>query len=189
MIRAAIKTLGNLRWGLVALAFLCQQTSAAVPEYDVKAALLYKVSKFVHWPDGALPATGGTLHVCVIGHDDFGASIDALTGQKVQGQVIAIERLPNSPLAASACQIAFISHSERSRLASVLGALAGAPVLTVSDIEGFAGLGGMVAFATRDGKISFQINPAASARAGIEIGAQLLQLATLVSDSPANISP
>ena len=64
----------------------------------------------------------------------------------------------------------------------MLGALNGVPALTISDIDGFAAQGGMIGFATRDGKLSFQVNPAASGRAGLEIGAQLLQLATLVEE-------
>jgi hypothetical protein len=167
---------------LLALACASHASWGAVSEYDVKAALIYKISKFIRWPESAFAGSGGALRVCVVGRDDFGASIDSLNGQKVQGQLVQVERLPRPEQPMNACHIVFVGASERARLPSLLAALSAAPVLTISDIDGFAVQGGMVGFATHDGKLSFQINPAASARSGLEIGAQLLQLATLVGE-------
>ena len=176
------------RWllaGLIALA-VCSPALPAVPEYDLKAALLYKFTKFILWPNSAFSGPHGTLHLCVIGHDDFGGSIESLNGQKVQGQAIEIERLPEikrSPAGTlTHCQIAFIGRSERERLPVIIEALSATPALTVSDIDGFAGAGGMIGFVNVDSKIGFEINPAASRRAGIEIGAQLLQLSTVINE-------
>jgi hypothetical protein len=189
VIRTATTALRHLRWCFVLFALLSHPAWSAVPEYDVKAVLLFKISKFVRWPEAAFATSGGTLRVCIVGRDDFGESIDNLKGLKVQGQVVDIERLPLPEQSPSGCHVVFISRSERGRLPSLLNALAGTSVLTVSDIEGFAVQGGMVGFATSDGKISFQINPAASARAGLEIGAQLLQLAMLVNEQRAEVRP
>jgi len=162
---------------------------AAVPEYDVKAALIYKIGKFVRWPDRALNSQSGVLKLCIVGRDDFGSSIDSLNGKKLQGQVIVVERLKNSEDPGTACQIAFISRSERGRLPAILSGLTHTPVLTVSDIEGFAANGGMIGLSTVNSKISFEINPAASRRAELEISAQLLQLATLIGDAHAETKP
>ena len=167
---------------------LPRSAGAAVPEYEVKAALLYKIGKFVHWPEHALSAAG-VIKVCVVGHDDFGASIDALQGQKLQGQVITIDRLTAAQLAGSDCQIAFISRSEKAGLATLLNTVGHLPILTVSDADHFATLGGIVGLEIIDSKVQFQINPAASKRAGLEIGAQLLQLATLVADDTQPVKP
>ena len=180
MNRAALKPLllSLAVWGCVASSL----ASGAVPEYDVKAALIYKIGKFVHWPDGAFGKTGGdALHLCLLGHDDFGASIDALQGLRIEGHGIVIERRHDASAAAS-CQILFISRSERAHLGEILAAVGTAPALTVSDIEGFALEGGMVNLVVTAGKVGFQINPTAASHAGLEIGAQLLQLATLVGD-------
>jgi hypothetical protein len=161
---------------------------AGVSEYEVKAALIYKIAKFVRWPDGALASPAGTLRLCLIGSDDFAGSIDALAGQRLQGLLISVERLaPDQP--ASGCQIVFISRSEGDVLEPLIDELSHAPVLTVSDIDGFAARGGIVGFAMVDSKVSFQINPAASRRAGLEIGAQLLQFATLVTDARSREKP
>ena len=104
-------------------------------------------------------------------------------GQKLQGQVVSVERLASPPPGPANCQIVFVSRSEGANLAAVLAALASVPALTISDIDGFAAAGGMIELATTDSKIRFQINSPASRRAGLEIGAQLLQLATLVGET------
>lgn len=163
-----------------ALFGLVRTAAGAVPEYELKAVLIYKVAKFVRWPEGTFAAAGSGVHVCILGRDDFGASIDALGGQKLQGQVVSVERLTSLPQRPVNCQIVFVSRSESANLAAVLASLASEPALTISDIEGFANEGGMIELATTDSKIRFQINSTASRRAGLEIGAQLLQLATLV---------
>jgi hypothetical protein len=75
------------------------------------------------------------------------------------------------------CQIIFINRSERERLAELLAAVARTPVLTVSDMQGFVAQGGMIGFTAVNGTTGFEINRAASSRAGLTIGAQLLQIA------------
>ena len=183
----------HARWGLapllaaLALFGWVREAAAAVPEYELKAVLIYKVAKFVRWPEGTFVAGSPGMHLCIVGRDDFGASLDALAGQKLKDQVISVRRLPGTAPDAAGCQIVFVSRSERDNVAAVLAELASLPVLTISDIEGFAGDGGMIEFATDGTTIHFVINAAASRRTGLEIGAQLLQLATLIADSrPGN---
>jgi hypothetical protein len=162
-----------------------QGTSAAVPEYEVKAALIYKIGKFIHWPERLFESSGGVLTICILGRDEFGDSIDALSGKRLQGQVIAIERAATIEQLPARCHITFISRSESERLSTRLNSLSRFPSLTVSDIDGFAAQGGMIGFTVADNKIKFQINSAACRKVGLEIGAQLLQLATLVTDNRA----
>jgi len=83
----------------------------------------------------------------------------------------------------------FIRKSERGRIAALLKSTARSPVLTVSDIEGFASAGGMVGFKSVDGRTQFEINIAATKRAGLTIGAQLLQIAALSTDERSDTGP
>jgi hypothetical protein len=180
--------------GFFTLASLCllslaYTASAAVPELKAEAALIFKIGKFVRWPEDAFTGAGGTLRLCIVGRDDFGASIDSLAGQALQGRVIVIARLSDPAQSATDCRIVFISGSERDRIPAFLSSVARSPVLTISDIEGFASQGGMVGLATSASKTHFEINAAASKRAGIKIGAQLLQLATLVADQAPDAKP
>jgi hypothetical protein len=187
--RALRSALQSLRLVSMCFLLLAHSASAAVPEYKIQAALIIKIGKFVRWPEGAFSGAGGTLRLCIVGRDDFGESIDSLAGQTLQGRVIAISRLSAPEESETECRIVFISASERDRVAAFLTSIARSPALTISDIDGFAAQGGMVGFATTASKIHFEINAAASKRAGLEIGAQLLQLSTLVADRRLDVKP
>jgi hypothetical protein len=63
-----------------------------------------------------------------------------------------------------------------------MAALEELPILTVSEIEGFAQRGGIINFIIVEKKIRFEINPDAAKQVGIHISSQLLQLARIVTD-------
>lgn len=64
---------------------------------------------------------------------------------------------------------------------AALQAAAGTPVLTIGDADGFVEQGGIIGLHVEQSRIAFIVNLSASARAGIGISAQLLQLATIVN--------
>jgi hypothetical protein len=156
---------------------------------ESEAALIIKIVKFVHWPPGTFTSSGGIVRLCVVGADEGGDLIDRLAGQKLQDKTIAVARVASSAESVTACHIVFIRKSERNRLIAVLDATARSPVLTMSDIEGFASAGGMVGFSASDGRTQFEINVAAAKRAGLAIGAQLLQIAALGAEARADAGP
>ena len=129
------------------------------------------------------------MRLCILGTDEGGESIDSLAGQKLQEKVIAIARVTSPDQSVAECHMIFIRKSERARLAAVLQSIERSPVLTISDIEGFASSGGMVGFSSADGRVQFEINVAASKRVGLTIGAQLLQIASLSADPTMDAGP
>jgi hypothetical protein len=66
----------------------------------------------------------------------------------------------------------------------LVDALGGAPVLTVSDFNRFAALGGVVQFVYENGRLRFAINLAAMRRQGLRLSSKLLALASIVEDDP-----
>jgi hypothetical protein len=150
------------------------QSSMAMPsEYQVKAAFLYNFVKFVEWPS----AQTGEVGICVIGKDPFGESLDrAVEGKSLEGRPFAVRRI-GEIAEARGCHMLFVGRSESKRAAEIAAAARGLGALTVSDIEGFAGQGGMIAFLVADHRVRFQINAANAAGAGLKISSKLLQLA------------
>jgi transcription-repair coupling factor (superfamily II helicase) len=74
----------------------------------------------------------------------------------------------------------FISRSETDRLEQILASFVGKPVLTVSDVEGFARRGGMIDLATVSGKIQLRINLEAAKAARLTMSSKLLRPAKVV---------
>ena len=148
-------------------------------EYAVKAAIIYKIAKFVSWPANTFADRDEALSVCLPTADPIGPALDSLTGKIVQGRPIAVKRLDEINTIQDDCNILFLSkgtNGERSRL---VAGVAGAPVLTIGDSNDFVDLGGIVTLEIEQNRVQFAISVGASERAGLGISAQLLQLANI----------
>lgn len=153
-------------------------------EYGIKAAFLYNFAKFTDWPDDALAETNGTFTVCILGQSPFGEALDTISDKMVHGRPIQIN-FCSSIEDVKACQVLFICNSEKPHLQSHLVAVRDRGMLTVSEIEGFVGRGGVICFVNEGEKVRFKINQAASKNAGLKINSRLLALAQdVVEDVP-----
>jgi len=148
---------------------------AAPTEYQLKAVFLLNFARYATWPDTVLPEEAD-IDICVVGRDPFGSHLAGLESRQAQGHAVRIH-YPETPEAARECEVVFVAASEQRRLNVILRELAGAPVLTVSDIEGFVEAGGAIGFVTQDDRVRFDINRDTLARDGIKLSAQLLKLA------------
>ncbi|MCU7879030.1 MAG: YfiR family protein [Candidatus Thiodiazotropha sp. (ex Lucinoma borealis)] len=65
---------------------------AATPssEYKLKAALIYKLTKFIEWPDQQMEQPEHNFGICLLGEDNFGEALDALQERKVKDLPITI---------------------------------------------------------------------------------------------------
>jgi YfiR/HmsC-like len=167
---------------MVLLGFLCAKPSAqtSYSEYEVKAAMLYNLAKFVKWPAHQATRGSGAIAVGVFGSDPFGPLLEQmLRDRTVHGKPILLRR-SDSLAELEECQILFIGRAERRQIPMVLRQVRPFSVLTVGETEGFARFGGMVAFKVEDNRLRLQVNLVAAERAGIKISSKLLKLATVV---------
>ena len=166
--------------GCFAPSAFAQQPKAE--EYQVKAVYLYNFGRFIEWPASA--KTGDAFAICVLGRDPFGAALDAtLAGTTIDNQKLVARRITSAHDATN-CRILFISSSEVSRSKDILASLEKAAVLTVSDMPGFAGNGGMIQFVLKENKVRFEVNLTAAEKAGLTLSSQLLKVATEIKREP-----
>lgn len=148
-------------------------------EYQVKAVFILNFAKFVEWPATSFMNDSGTINLCIVGEDPFGADLDSIRGEKVGNKIIAVEYLSaTQPL--NKCHIAFISRSEKNHLTKVVNALRGSGILSVGDTEGFAHHDVIINFYVEKNRVKFEINEDAAKSAGIRISAKLMNLAKIV---------
>jgi len=153
-------------------------------EYQVEAAYLYNFGRFVEWPAKGSPPQNRSFTICILGEDPFGQALDAtLAGETIGNQRVAARRI-SSPQMSADCQILFISSSEAKRLNKIIEALDKSAVLTVSDIPQFSQRSGMIQFVLEGNRIRFEVNLAATQRAGLTLSSDLLKVATAVRKSP-----
>jgi YfiR/HmsC-like len=151
-----------------------------VSEYELKAAMLYNLTRFVEWPPSAYPDPQTPTVLCILGRDPFGVSLTSLTaGRVVNGRLVVIRHVAGGK-EVQRCHVLYISSSERKSLVQVFQALKGANVLTVGEMAQFAAHGGMIQFALEEKQVRFQVNLDAAAQADLKISSRLLVLARIV---------
>jgi hypothetical protein len=151
-------------------------------EDKIKAAIIYKLTKFVRWPATALPHDSNPLVMCALGSDPVGEALSNVEGRTVWNRKARFLQISASQEAVDHCHVVFIPRSQAPHMERILQELRDRPVLTVSDAPRFAQLGGMVGLVKLTNRISFEINLEATRRARISISAQLLELAHIVGD-------
>jgi hypothetical protein len=166
-------------WGL--LSGLDAGGQATKPtDYQVKAAYLYNFGRFVEWPAKGATPQNSSFTICVLGEDPFGQALDAtLAGETIGNQKVTARRISSLQESAD-CQILFISSSEAKRLNKIMEALGNSAVLTVSDIPQFSQRRGMIQLLMEGNRIRFEVNLAATQRAGLTLSSELLKVATAV---------
>jgi hypothetical protein len=163
----------------LALAFISCTFAADQPtEYQVKAAYLFNFTKFVKWPQ---QPGAETFNVCVLGTDPFGKALDStIEGEAIEGKKVVVQRIKTAK-EATGCKVAFLSMSERKNDGTILRELLHSGILTVSDIPGFIGHGGMIGFVRAGDRIRFEVNLAAAESAQLTVSSELLKVATRVT--------
>lgn len=149
-------------------------------EYAVKSTFLYKFASFVEWPSGTFASTTAPFNLCVLGADPYGGRIDeAARGQSVGRHPVVVRRLSNVD-EKSGCHAILISGSGSQDIDDALHAVAGSPVLTITD-EVLGPDHGIIHFVIANDRVTFDIDPGAAARNRLVISSKLLALARSVS--------
>ena len=162
------------------LVFFLSQPSAfakQASEYELKAAFLLHFMDFTQWPHD------NNRIVCVYGNNPFKKYLQTLNRSKPKHQQVLI-KYTDDLNEANDCNILFITRSKKHQLEQILSTLENRPLLTVSDIEGFAANSGMVELATKSDKIRLVINLSAVKKPGIKLSSNLIELARLVVEQP-----
>ena len=166
---AILLALAVARWpGRVALA-------QDVTEPALKAAFIYNFARFTTWPPD-LPATDSFV-ICVLGDTAVGDALErAVAGRQLMDRPITITRAtPATPK--RTCRILYVSGVPVRQAADVVAELRDTPVLTISNLEGFASAGGMTQFFFEHGQLRFRIHLESAKRAGLQISSRLLVMA------------
>ncbi|MDO8541275.1 MAG: YfiR family protein [Opitutaceae bacterium] len=177
--RTPLKCIGLLL--LLALSFVPRShgQTGTQAEYEIKAALLYKLLSYVEWPSSPLAPADAPFTIGILGQDPSGKALMVLTAilsdKVIKGRRIVVRLLTN-PAEIDQCQLLFISASEKARLAEITESIKDRPVLTVGEIAGFAERGGHVNLRTEGNIVNLEINNDTASRSGLTISSQLLKL-------------
>ncbi len=153
-------------------------TEQATKEYEVKAAFIPNFARFVTWPDEHNKSC--PFIFLVLGENPFGSALEPVNGKDINGRKAKVQYIEQPEKCQVDAHVVFISSSLDDDFRDILRHLQGKPVLTISDISGFAEAGGMIEFTNYASSIHFIINLNAVRQAHLHMNFQLLQLADRV---------
>jgi hypothetical protein len=153
-------------------------------ENEVKAAILYNLAEFVTWPEEALSAWNPRLVVCLFNKPDFQLNFEVLQGQPLKNRSLDIRKI-HYEHELDNCHVVFLSIKSIKKTKPILAASVKKHILTVSDFPDFSRKGGMIELATVGSRIQISINLARSTEAKLQLSSNLLNLATVVIDTPS----
>lgn len=149
-------------------------------EYQFEADSLFNLLKFVEWPEDATVGARGKWVIGIAGSTPVTYElVRSVAGKTILGRELKIDTVVSAE-GMRACNVLFISASEKKRLPSILAALRGSSVLTVSDMDNFVESGGMVQFVMADDRVRMRIDVGTASSARLKISAKLLALASAV---------
>jgi hypothetical protein len=160
-----------------------EESRLRLNEQTIKAGLVYNFLKYTSWPDGSAPQKSGHLTVCLFGLSPQDSYLSPLQGQSAQQVPIDLIRKDDAADTGK-CNMVFVDSEsdDKSKLPDLLGFLKDQHILTVSDMENFTRMGGMVELAMADKRITLLVNRKSVNRAGLTIQGRLLNLAKQDSD-------
>jgi hypothetical protein len=143
-------------------------------EYELKAALVFRLMSFVEWPGEAL---GDHVTVGFAGEGPMGAAlVKSFQGKRIGSRPIEVREVRNGA-DLRGCNVLVVAFSDASRTRQALSQLKNASVLTIGDGEGFGRMGGVIALVPRENTFHVAINVEAAERAHIQISSKLLTMA------------
>ena len=166
---------------LVTLPIYGDSTQESTAEYKVKAALIYKLTKFIEWPKQAFEQPESPLEICILGSNPFGSALNALEQRQAGDHPISIKHhFHDMEEIKSTCHMLFINAAPKIALHKILNTLMHRPILTISDTKHFAEQGGTIQLVHQNQRIGLKINLNPAKHVGLKIAAPLLNLSTVI---------
>ncbi|HEY1788990.1 MAG TPA: YfiR family protein [Verrucomicrobiae bacterium] len=180
MRKCAINAVVLLLSVIFTVASHCEAQDSQPTKYQIEAAFIYNFARFVDWPTQAFADASSPMIIGVLGKNRFGTDLaQAINGKVVGGHPLQFKEC-SSLADATHCQVLFISDSEKSHLSKIISTLGSANTLTVSEMDNFIAVGGMIDLRIVNQKVRFDINNSAAKSEGLNISSKLLSLALSV---------
>nr|WP_294851616.1 YfiR family protein [uncultured Sphingomonas sp.] len=154
----------------LSVALFAPGSAQAQSSAGVKAALVYNIIRFISFPGN--PAR---IRICTIAGDNISGSLRALSGRAVGNSRLEVVAVGSVREAGPSCDVVYLESAQ----AAALGSISRGQVV-IGEGPAFAERGGTVGLVNFGGQIRFAINSRVARNSGVQISAQLMQLAAKV---------
>jgi hypothetical protein len=144
-------------------------------ERQIRAALVYKLTRFVTWPDDALPARGPFVF-CYISDDPAASVLAGIEGRAIQNHRTRMRRLTApGPEAVADCNLLYLADGA-TLSQDTRSAMKASATLIVADGPRAGPDASMVQLVPRDNRVTLVVDLDRVRAARLRIDATLLQL-------------
>ena len=148
-------------------------------EYKLKSAYIYKIAKFVTWPTETLQRENSPIKIAFLGEDTMGKYLNALRNKMIDEHPIEVKSVSDVRECVD-CHIIFISKEYKSNMKAIRLALKELPILTISDMDEFIELGGLVSLDTVKNRLIISIDNSTAKSVGLNFNSKLLRVARIL---------
>ncbi|MFZ2542090.1 MAG: YfiR family protein, partial [Gallionella sp.] len=130
---------------------------------------------FTEWPD--LP--GDEFRICVLGSKSVLAALESVKKKQLKEHPIRITNITSESQVQS-CQVLFVGRSEHASINNLANEIGNAPVMVVSEENGYDPKNVTISLVAQQGRIAFKINRTAALENSLTVSSKLLKLALQV---------
>ena len=174
----------KLRSVLLSVCLFAELTTAYASGIDdftdrIKVAFTYKIIQFIEWTENT--DSNAPVILCVLADKRLDRLFTDFEGKEINGQTVQLLFLEQPPKPSELCGILYIGNLEQARLPQILQQITPqGKILTISDSDHFAKLGGMVELKVHGRSVKMEINVSSATNVGIRISSKLLEVANIV---------
>ncbi|MES2398156.1 MAG: YfiR family protein [Bacteroidota bacterium] len=154
------------------------QTQAQAQEYDLKAAYIYNITKFIYWDTST---RGNEFTIGIIGSSPIYEPLLEVVKTKTVNNKKIIIRQYTKVEEINNCNMLFIPSTTTVSLEELLNKAKSKKILTVSEQEGYGKQGTAINIVKISENLKFEINIKTLESLGLKARAQFLELALIIN--------
>lgn len=160
------------------------ESQPAMPDYQVKAAMLYKFLGYTDWPETAFVAPEAPYRICVVGaHNIEGELKGLVAGRTINGRGIEIT-FANRVDQVGMAHLVFVAHAQESLLPGLAQEAEKHAYLVVTENDAGLTPASTINLRLMGGRVGFDISVGNAQKAGLKFSSRLLAVAANVQDAP-----
>lgn len=146
-------------------------------DYSVQANIIYRVTKYIDWPDDKVT---GDFVIGIVGDSPLFDELQKATLDKnFRGHKITVKNFsPSADI--HVCSMLVITQDESSSLKKILTVIQYSPVLIVTEEEGLAKRGACINIVISGERLKLEINRENIERRNLKVASEFLELGTTV---------
>lgn len=151
----------------------------ALLERRVKAALLYRFTNYVQWPESSFQKATTPFTIGIAGADTLAAELTAFSAERQVHDRPLVVRRRTSPDAFNNAQIVFIGRDDHPNLAAIVRAAPPNALIVTESPQGLQH-GSVINFIVVEGQVRFEISLQAALERNLHLSSRLLSVAYAV---------